>query len=117
MADRIKSREMINGLIAHAQNLGLRDFRVTRLDHPIHTPGYEFAFAGQRVRLDDLDFVHGPALTHLTDKMLAAVTPPPSKAGKDLVDYPDHEMVMEMIRRGYAVMKLPEDGGPPEALR
>lgn len=36
---------------------------------------------------------------------------------KTLVDFPDHEMVMEMIRRGYAVMKLPKDGGPPEVLR
>lgn len=29
----------------------------------------------------------------------------------------DAEMVMEMIRRGYAVMKLPADGGPPESMR
>lgn len=27
------------------------------------------------------------------------------------------EMVMEMLRRGFAVMKLPEDGGPPEVFR
>lgn len=27
------------------------------------------------------------------------------------------EMVMEMLRRGFAVMKLPDDGGPPEVFR
>lgn len=35
----------------------------------------------------------------------------------DIRTVSDAEMVMEMIRRGFAVMKLPEDGGPPEALR
>ena len=41
----------------------------------------------------------------------------PVVAIKQLADYHDAEMVMEMIRRGYAVMKLPADGGPPESLR
>lgn len=36
---------------------------------------------------------------------------------KGPADFSDAEMVMDMIRRGYAVMKLPADGGPPEALR
>lgn len=36
---------------------------------------------------------------------------------KLLHDYSDAELVMEMIRRGYAAMKLPGDGGPPEVLR
>lgn len=27
------------------------------------------------------------------------------------------ELVMEMLKRGFAVMKLPEGGGPPETLR
>lgn len=36
---------------------------------------------------------------------------------KSLADYPDVEMVMDMLRRGYAVMKLPKDGGPPEVFR
>ncbi len=34
-----------------------------------------------------------------------------------LTTYTDAEMVMDMIRRGYAVMKLPEGGGPPDMLR
>lgn len=36
---------------------------------------------------------------------------------KTLADFGDAELVMEMIRRGYAAMKLPADGGPPEVLR
>lgn len=36
---------------------------------------------------------------------------------RSLPDYSDAEMVMDMIRRGYAVMKLPEGGGPPEVLK
>lgn len=35
---------------------------------------------------------------------------------KPLTDYSDAELVMEMIRRGYAAMKLPADGGPPKVL-
>lgn len=34
-----------------------------------------------------------------------------------IADFSNAEMVMDMLRRGYAVMKLPEDGGPPEVLR
>lgn len=36
---------------------------------------------------------------------------------KTLGDFSDAELVMEMIKRGYATMKLPKDGGPPEVLR
>lgn len=36
---------------------------------------------------------------------------------RSLPDFSDAEMVMDMIRRGYAVMKLPEGGGPPEVLK
>lgn len=39
------------------------------------------------------------------------------RAEKTLADFKDAELVMEMIRRGYAAMKLPSDGGPPEVLR
>jgi hypothetical protein len=39
---------------------------------------------------------------------------PPIKA---LADYSDAELVMHMIERGYACMKVPADGGPPKALR
>lgn len=42
---------------------------------------------------------------------------PPTVQVKHLSDYTDAEMVMDMLRRGFAVMRLPEDGGPPEALR
>jgi hypothetical protein len=38
-------------------------------------------------------------------------------ASKELTDYSDAELVMHMIGRGYACMKLPKDGGPPEVLR
>lgn len=34
-----------------------------------------------------------------------------------LNDFAAPELVMEMIRRGFAVMKLPENGEPPEALQ
>jgi hypothetical protein len=43
--------------------------------------------------------------------------PPPPTIVAKIGSHTDAEMVMEMIRRGYAVMKLPEDGGPPEVLR
>ncbi len=36
---------------------------------------------------------------------------------KTLSDFSDADLVMEMIKRGYAAMKLPKDGGPPETLR
>lgn len=36
---------------------------------------------------------------------------------KTLTDFSDAEIIMEMIRRGYAAMKLPADGGVPEVLK
>lgn len=36
---------------------------------------------------------------------------------KTVTDFSDAELIMELIRRGYAAMKLPSDGGPPEVLR
>ncbi len=56
------------------------------------------------------------ALAALSSKqgMWATRTALPIKA---LTDYSDAELVMHMIERGYACMKLPKDGGPPEVLR
>lgn len=51
------------------------------------------------------------AMQHATASV--APTPLPRPLGQ----YTNSELVMEMIRRGYAVMKLPKDGGPPETLR
>lgn len=50
-------------------------------------------------------------LSALTDKQHRVPIQP------SLTTYKDAELVMDMIRRGYAVMKLPEGGGPPDVLR
>lgn len=42
---------------------------------------------------------------------------PPVVVVKTLADYSDADLVMEMMRRGYAAMKLPADGSAPEVLR
>lgn len=34
-----------------------------------------------------------------------------------LAKFKDHELIMALLKRGYAAMKLPSDGGPPEVLR
>lgn len=48
----------------------------------------------------------------------AVQTPPkPMVVHKPLEDIDNATLVMEMIKRGFAVMKLPADGGPPTALR
>lgn len=55
---------------------------------------------------------------HQIDALKYAMQPPPPVIVKqDVKEISDADMVMEMIRRGYAVMKLPADGGPPESLR
>lgn len=41
----------------------------------------------------------------------------PAKITKPIDEWTDAELIMEMIRRGYAAMKLPEAGGPPEVLK
>lgn len=54
---------------------------------------------------------------HAIDALKYAMQPPPVIVKQDVKEISDADMVMEMIRRGYAVMKLPADGGPPESLR
>ena len=50
-------------------------------------------------------------------KMTQQVPVKPIVAHKPLSEISNADLVMEMLKRGFAVMKLPEDGGPPTALR
>jgi len=55
---------------------------------------------------------------HMRDAMrYGQAAPRVHRAPTTLQDFSDSEMVMDMIRRGYAVMKLPDDGGPPGVLK
>ena len=63
------------------------------------------------VEAGDIDQHMIDALTYgIGAKATYDPTPPIQK-------HSDADMVMEMIRRGYACMKLPEGGGPPEVFR
>lgn len=70
----------------------------------------EILTSGQKpVSLDD----------HLKDVAIygQAATIQRAPVQTSLSSYTDAELIMDMIRRGYAVMKLPEGGGPPDVLR
>lgn len=50
-------------------------------------------------------------------KMTRHIPVKPIIAHKPLAEISNADLVMEMLKRGFAVMKLPDDGGPPTALR
>lgn len=63
------------------------------------------------------------AIIHIMNGGLFPPNPPPLSAvavavTKDtIINIPDDVMIFEMVKRGFAVMKLPEAGGPPEVLK
>lgn len=76
--------------------------------------GHKVTFlAYDELRLSTLDEHARDALAY----GLAASRLHRPRSEKTLADFSDADLVMEMIRRGYAAMKLPADGGPPETLR
>ena len=49
---------------------------------------------------------------HVASYPKSTATKPPSPG-----DFTTPDLIMELLSRGFAVMKLPEDGGFPEAIR
>ena len=75
-------------------------------------------FAGQEARVLAID-----ESTHILDALTYSTYTARTTGrnfqwpkAKTLEEYPAHELIMEMLRRGYAVMKAPE-GGRPETLK
>lgn len=59
---------------------------------------------------------------HMIDAMMygqgaQTLRAPPPPVVPTIESFRDAELIMEMLKRGYACMKLPADGGPPEVLR
>lgn len=54
---------------------------------------------------------------HLRDAVLYGRGALQARVEPPLKKFSNAELVMEMLERGFAVMKLPADGGPPETLR
>lgn len=54
---------------------------------------------------------------HLRDAVLYGTSTLQAKVEPPLKKFSNSELIMEMLERGFAVMKLPADGGPPETLR
>lgn len=67
----------------------------------------------------DLTHIWIDEASHITDAVKYGQIPPDliRTESKKLSDYSDADLIMEMISRGYAAMKLPRDGGPPKVLR
>jgi hypothetical protein len=64
----------------------------------------------------------GDPLVDAADEILQALTqvkaqPRVKTSEEKLAEFSDTELIMEMLRRGYAVLKCPEPGQPPEALK
>lgn len=56
------------------------------------------------------------AMKYFNDALQARISHKVPQINPALDEYKDAELVMEMIRRGYAVLKCPEPGVPPETL-
>jgi hypothetical protein len=91
------------------------------LDRMIPPPDQELAaIQGQAATMigwDESSKLTLERMKLIAERMNHSVAPKPIVQTKILSDYSNADLVMEMIRRGFAVMKLPEGGGPPEALR
>lgn len=72
-----------------------------------HIRGFEHTFIGidEASHFHDT-FVYGQAASRLHRPV-----------EEQLAKFGDADLIMEMLKRGYAAMKLPSDGGPPEVLR
>lgn len=82
-----------------------------------HISGLEFT--PTHVWMDDASHFHDALLygqaasrLHRSSSMQTGVT-----VEDPLAKFKDHELIMALLKRGYAAMKLPADGGPPEVLR
>lgn len=121
MEDRVKPGDIYQTL---ADKLRKRDdaLETARAQHT-HIPmrDYQRKTADWISSPNWLDEIRDPAYQDMVDAMKYGVSAASQtsyrRADKTLADFGDAELVMEMIRRGYAAMKLPADGGPPEVLR
>lgn len=50
-------------------------------------------------------------------QLQSQVSPITAMRDKPLTAFTDAELIMDMLRRGYAVLKCPEPGEPPETLK
>lgn len=79
----------------------------------VHRPGVVPPIKVHHISIDEA----GSIDQHMIDALKYGMGAKMQVLEKPLTEYHDVDMIMEMLRRGYAVMKLPADGKPPEVLR
>ena len=96
---------------------GLRNLDVEQSQDRLHRPGLRPRI--EHIWVDEAAKVGPEIMRKMLEDQWSTTTSQrvPAKVHKALDEYTDADLIMEMIRRGYAAMKLPESGGPPEALK